>query len=292
MNSFQGAWETPEYRKSVLNSTNGLYVCASGIDIMHSLQSNIIRNRPLGRDDYQIIYIQQGCCYYLDRDNRTKKAESNSIILFKPHEPQIYQYKMTDETTAYWTHFNGSMAEQTLKAFDFDFRCHTLKSAPKKYISASTNIIDELRQKRPGYRDICSAELYRLFAYLHSYISMEASGFENKYSPAIEIVINEMNKTYSCNYPISYYSNMCDLEENYFIKLFKSQVGMTPHSYIIKLRLESAATLLKETNLKIENISLTVGYENIYYFMRIFKKNFGISAGEFRKQSIKNLPKK
>ena len=108
MNSFQGAWETPEYRKSVLNSTNGLYVCASGIDIMHSLQSNIIRSRPHGRDDYQIIYIQQGCCYYLDRDNRTKKAESNSIILFKPHEPQIYQYKMNDETTAYWTHFNGS----------------------------------------------------------------------------------------------------------------------------------------------------------------------------------------
>lgn len=49
-------------------------------------------------------------------------------------------------------------------------------------------------------------------------------------------------------------------------------------------RLSQACWLLENTNLSIEEVSFSVGYENKSYFSRIFKNKFGITPGEYRKQ--------
>ena len=55
-------------------------------------------------------------------------------------------------------------------------------------------------------------------------------------------------------------------------------------SYIKKLRLSKAKLLLKDTDLSVTEISAKVGFTDYNYFCREFKKEFGISAGKYRKQ--------
>jgi AraC-like DNA-binding protein len=69
----------------------------------------------------------------------------------------------------------------------------------------------------------------------------------------------------------------------HFQKLFKTNVGSPPMTYLQELRLEKAGEFLRETFLQIQEIRLEVGISQDSYFTRGFKKKYGISPTQFRK---------
>lgn len=66
--------------------------------------------------------------------------------------------------------------------------------------------------------------------------------------------------------------------------LFNKHLGMSFISYLIKLRIEAASLMLKETGLPISEIAYRVGYEDIANFNRSFKKITGDTPGRYRKE--------
>lgn len=68
----------------------------------------------------------------------------------------------------------------------------------------------------------------------------------------------------------------------YFSRLFKQQTGETFTEYILKVRMEKAIDLLKSSSLKVYEISEIIGYKNIKYFYKVFKKYTGITPLELR----------
>lgn len=75
---------------------------------------------------------------------------------------------------------------------------------------------------------------------------------------------------------------ICGYNEQYFIRLFKKNVGISPHQYIISFRLKESMKLLKGTD-SINLIALHVGFPDSKSFCRSFKAKFGISPNKFRK---------
>lgn len=72
----------------------------------------------------------------------------------------------------------------------------------------------------------------------------------------------------------------------YISKIFKSETGDTPISYLINIRLERAMEILKaEEELSIQEVALRVGYEDAYHFSKLFKKKFGVSPSAVRKRA-------
>lgn len=69
---------------------------------------------------------------------------------------------------------------------------------------------------------------------------------------------------------------------NYLSRSFSKEYGDSLISYINTVRLQAAAGLLKKTNLKNYEIAERVGYQNVEYFSRIFKKAMGMTPGEYR----------
>lgn len=72
------------------------------------------------------------------------------------------------------------------------------------------------------------------------------------------------------------------LSRNYFLKLFKEEMGVAFLDYVTNIRMEKAKRLLKESDETIYAISQDVGYESQYHFSRKFKNLYGISPNEFR----------
>uniref|UniRef100_UPI0020BFB178 AraC family transcriptional regulator n=1 Tax=Lysinibacillus sp. D4A3_S15 TaxID=2941227 RepID=UPI0020BFB178 len=71
---------------------------------------------------------------------------------------------------------------------------------------------------------------------------------------------------------------------------FKQQIGCSPIEYLIQLRIGKASTLLVVTDASIRDIAMGVGYHDVYYFSRLFKKRVGISPIKFRqKEQIDHL---
>lgn len=73
----------------------------------------------------------------------------------------------------------------------------------------------------------------------------------------------------------------------HFLLLFKEQTGQTLISYITELRLNYAAQLLVSTDTPIIRIANEIGYDSHSFFSQKFKKQFGVTPMEYRKNAIK-----
>ncbi|MFV0362227.1 MAG: 2-isopropylmalate synthase [Suipraeoptans sp.] len=79
-----------------------------------------------------------------------------------------------------------------------------------------------------------------------------------------------------------------DLSENFFLskpylsKYIKEKSGMTFSELVKKIRMKKAKAMLKSSNMTVENISLTVGYQNVEHFNRLFKKAYNMTPLQYR----------
>jgi two-component system response regulator YesN len=69
---------------------------------------------------------------------------------------------------------------------------------------------------------------------------------------------------------------------SYLSRLFKQTTGINLLAYINKIRIEKAKKLLQESNMKIHEISSSVGYESASYFTQFFRRNVQMSPQEYR----------
>lgn len=72
------------------------------------------------------------------------------------------------------------------------------------------------------------------------------------------------------------------INADYFSSIFKKELGITFTKYLATLRLNHACRMLKETDISIEEIAKSVGYSDLQYFYRVFKKEFNYTPMEFR----------
>lgn len=71
---------------------------------------------------------------------------------------------------------------------------------------------------------------------------------------------------------------------DYLIKHFKTQYGMSPYDYQLKIKLQIAKELLKNTRLSVEVIAKRLGYSDSHYFSNIFHQKCGMSPTSYRKK--------
>mgnify|MGYP000952953154 FL=1 len=80
------------------------------------------------------------------------------------------------------------------------------------------------------------------------------------------------------------FSEQFHLSEKYISRYFKEHFHITLSQYITHLRLEHAKQLLQDTDTPVTEIAMQSGYQNVSYFIRSFKKTYGVSPLKYRKK--------
>jgi AraC-like DNA-binding protein len=72
------------------------------------------------------------------------------------------------------------------------------------------------------------------------------------------------------------------MSENGFIKLFSREMGVTPHVYLSRMRINRCKSLLLSTDMSMSEIAAECGFENPYYFSNAFRRHTGVSPTKYR----------
>ena len=83
----------------------------------------------------------------------------------------------------------------------------------------------------------------------------------------------ELKQQYFKNEKISYYSELCDMSESNFRKLFKEYTGHTPISYRNLIRISAVQALLNTGETTISEAAYLVGFNNMSFFYEVYNKH-------------------
>jgi len=72
------------------------------------------------------------------------------------------------------------------------------------------------------------------------------------------------------------------LSASYFSTQFRKATGMPPIDYFIHLKIQKACQLLYKDNIKVKEVAEAIGYEDPYYFSRLFKKYMNVSPEQYK----------
>lgn len=105
-------------------------------------------------------------------------------------------------------------------------------------------------------------------------------------------VLQYINSHYSRHITSHSLSDIFSYSTEYIERQVKGAIGMTPHAYLSKKRLEHARRQLERSKAPIAQISEDCGYTDISLFFRAFKKEYGLSPSAWRKntQAFKTSP--
>lgn len=234
------------------------------------------------RVDYYLIYIINGCGYYR-LDNIEHKISAGHMILYSPGQWQDYSYDHNDTPELFWIHFTGYAMDQLIEQLDLNDTFY-YTGIHTKYIDLFNEIIHEMQVKKPLYDKYCLHLFLNILSELAWSIHYDRSNsFKDDF---LESTLHYMHKHYQSNHTVDFYAKKVNLSVYQFIHKFTKITGISPMRYIEKIRIDKSKELLAASSLTITEISDIVGYNNSFYFSRVFKKNTGMTPTIYRTHTL------
>jgi AraC-like DNA-binding protein len=158
---------------------------------------------------------------------------------------------------------------------------------PEELVSRVESILKQMlveyREKGPGYGRMIRLKLEELGLLLERSLGHSCPAGSDSIAPGIEEVVTHIQSHHSEDFSLASLSRLCGLTPSYFSRLFKEKTGIPVFEYINRVRIQKARGLLKRTEMSILEIAFAVGYNNISFFNRYFRKLNGMSPREYRR---------
>ncbi len=149
----------------------------------------------------------------------------------------------------------------------------------------------EYTQAQGGYNSVLLGCLMQLLVYfMRGYERQNVAVNHAKAAQAKYIagVMKYIENNYAEKISLQELARIALLSPNHLCKVFKEAAGITVSEYIQKLRLDKACRLLSDTDMTLAEIAVEVGYQDVGYLRRMFKKELGQTPSKYRAQKTEN----
>ncbi len=134
-----------------------------------------------------------------------------------------------------------------------------------------------LEAKTPGTEPELCGLAFQLLNYLSSIVLTDDI-------PLLNNAKNLLSRSVPVGKDINHIADSLNTTVYHLEQLFRTHLHTTPRDYLMNLRMQTAAELLSNTNMRIGHIGQRVGYPNQMIFSRAFKRHYGVSPREFREK--------
>lgn len=242
--------------------------------------------REKGRIDFGLQYVAEGRCYYED-DGEEKVIEKGFALLQFPNVRQHYYFKKDDKTTLVWCHFSGQLCKM-LERFNTGKTVAVDLTKSNQFEYIFRHMISTFNVKDPYYKISAAGYMAVIISEITKSLECKDINMSNLTNHDIDMVINHMYFNYNKPIELNNYAGMCCLSKSRFTHLFKQYTGVSPYHFQLNIRIERAIDILSTTESNVKDCATAVGFDDLSYFCRIFKKFTSKSPTEYKKNRLKN----
>jgi AraC family transcriptional regulator, transcriptional activator of pobA len=240
-------------------------------------------------DFFFILALKKGMGSH-EIDFASYEVGDHSVFFMRPG--QVHQLKLKVGCTGYLMQFSREFYYPTDKAAGLILRkasnknlCQLDANRVKKLLVILTYIFQEYADKQEGYQEVVKANLAIFFIELVRHRqSKESPSSDSTLYPQerVEQLLELIETHISTHKHVSHYADMLSLSSYQLNAIAKATLGKNCSELINEFIILESKRLLLATSNQVNQIAYHLGYEDVSYFIRFFKKHTGHSPEAFR----------
>lgn len=259
-----------------------MYIHHIALDSIHG--SDYIVERPNGLIDFLFLYIQTPSSLVIE--NHMYTITNPSVILISSNTPHKYfptgLYYKDD-----YLHFAAKDYNTFLNELLFPLNTPIPIENKEHIASILIQVHQEHNRKNKYSKEIITHLIYILLIKIGE--EWNAIQQKNNSLPHYHDLLSVRSQIFNSPkkvWTVEELAEQAHLSRAYFQVMYKKAFGVTCISDVINTKIAHAKILLLTTNLSIKQISQKLNYNDVYHFIRQFKKSTGLTPGTFRKRIL------
>jgi len=237
---------------------------------------------------FVLIYCTEGEGWF-ELNDQIQKVKANQVFILPKGQAHRYGCKKNQSWTIYWIHFDGKQASYFAEGFD-----KPLQVLPEKdsRIEERLRLFEEIFSTlKNGYSknnlEFSSSTLIYFLGtlkYLSTFRAGNHAEQPSQQRDAADEAIHFMRENVRKRLYLKDIADYVGYSTSHFSSLFMQKTGYSPLNYFIHLKIQEACHFLDFSEMKVNQISMLIGFEDPFYFSRVFTKTMGDSPSDYRRK--------
>lgn len=254
--------------------------------------------------DYLLVYIQNGrCCFWID--SKPHLFEPGEFCLIQPNSLTILEG--FGNTVTPFAHFDLFYNPEREKSFPtragqtvlsdylnllqprlndllgIEIPCRLHLRYPSKFRDTFLQVVEYWQYRDPIMQLRAQAGMTELsILLLDDYMTVRPS--QSISQQTLNWITSYLSLHLDQEVRIEDMARRANLSPSRFNAVFKAQYGVTPHQYLLDMRISHARELLRNTDLSQELIATYCGFADVHHFSKCFRKKTGLPPGRYRSE--------
>ena len=244
------------------------------------------RERPSGSNQHILIYCIEGQGEIMLNES-AYSLPADHFFIIPAGMPHAYRSDESNPWSIYWIHFSGNKAGNYSR---FACQPQPIERSKTSRISERIDLFSEIfRNLDRGfsietleYVNLCLPHLLASFTHLSQFRLIKESGEKDPVAQSINFMLEQLTQKLK----LGEIAAETGLSASHFSRLFVNRTGHPPIDYFIQLKIQRACRLLDNSGWMIADVAREMGFDDQFYFSRVFRKVMGMSPGEYRKRGV------
>jgi AraC-like DNA-binding protein len=236
-----------------------------------------------------LIYCVEGEGWYRIGDKDYFQVKANQYFILPKGKSHAYGADRDNPWTIYWLHFKGKHADIYSEGQQTP---QDIRPGVNSRINERQLVFEEIFStiERSSDRE----SLRYASSLLHYYLA--SMRYLRHYRQQVEVerdmrdvkaaVLHYMQENLERHITLEQLASYTGYSPSHFSLLFRKATGESPLAYLNRMKIERACQLLKTTSMRINQIAYKVGFDDAYYFSRLFSKLTGLSPKNYRAEFL------
>lgn len=275
--------------EALKNDELGKELYLSQLGYFPNAEYHYCRREAAAITDYILIYCVKGEGWLEYNGNKAKVTEDQFFIV-PQGAPHAYGSSRGTPWSIYWIHFNGKKAGYFSKGFEMPQDMpYNSQSRFKNKIDLFEEIFGSLQNTGMGQLTYATSVFFHFLGILKCSRPNKIDSEPIQENNIIESSLKFMRENLHKHLSLKNMAEHANLSVSYFSRIFIARTGTSPSKYLAQLRMEKACRYLEETEMKVNQISPLVGFEDPLYFSRLFTNYLKQSPTQYRENKNRTV---